>query len=137
MKKLLREKLLETRRDFLKLKEYEKNKSFLLEMNLNFDKEDMLVITIQKMYENEDNEYINFGKQEIIETQSKEINVFIELMRYAEDKYCEQFIYAIHPFIYCFYGNDMNTAKFEYIVSKGDKSFLSGKMGFAIKENIF
>lgn len=138
MKKVLREKLLETRKEFEQIEGKEKYKNFLLEVDFSFDGNNTMII-MRKLATTENDECIPFGLVETIMLEDNAVDTFLELLAYAEDRYASQFIYAIHPFIYCLYGNEMNTDKFKRILKmvKGNEEVLNGKMGFAVIENIF
>lgn len=138
MKELLREKLLETRRDFENLENKEKCKCFMLEVDLCFDKSQNVVIKFIKIYENENGEYDTFAEEEFVETNDSNVGIFIELLRYAEDRYGVQFTYAVNPLIHYLYGNVMDTEKFKRVIGAyEDKTAINDKLGFAIIETIF
>ncbi len=141
MKELLRKKLLEARNEFEELdeKEKQKYKKILVEVALTFDSEKNIVIIMRNVAISQDDINFPFGCDETIETETNDINVFMELLKYAEDRYGEQFTYAIHPAIYCYYGKSMYTKKFEHILQEyvGDEEIINDKMGFAISETIF
>lgn len=139
MKERLREKLLETRNEFEEIKGKYKCKRFFLEVDLSFDDENNVVIIMRSVATKEDDINICFGKQEVIETKNEDMSVFIDLLKYAEKRYENQFVYVIHPIIYCFFGNGMNTKKLEYVLTqfKDNKDYIKEKIGFAISETIF
>lgn len=141
MKELLRKKLLEARNEFEELdeKEKQKYKKFLVEVALTFDNEENIVIIMRNVAIRQDDVNFPFGCDETIETKKNDINIFMELLEYAEDRYGEQFTYAINPSIYCYYGKSMYTKKFEHILKEyvGNEDIINDKMGFAISETIF
>lgn len=139
MEELLRKKLLESRNEFEKIKEEQKFKKFSLEVVLSFDDSNNVVIVMKNIAVQENDTNIYFGKSTEIKTGSEDMSIFIELLKYAEERYGSQFNYAIHPIIYCFFGNGMNTQKMEYILNqfKDNKITIKGKFGFVISEAIF
>lgn len=140
MKELLTKKLLEARSKFLSLKDKENYVMFFVLVDLNIiDNENANVVF--KFFKVPKNEYTSeeFG----CETQVKAtVKDYVELLKYAEERYLNQFSYEVSGLISCMYGEDMCLEKFEYIIENfadnGTNSLsLSGNFGFIISETIF
>ena len=140
MKELLTKKLLEARSEFLSLKDKENYEMFFVLVDLNIiDNENANVVF--KFFKIPKNQYTSeeFGSETQIKTTVKD---YVELLKYAEERYLNQFSYEVSGLISCMYGDDMCSEKFEYIIQSfadsGNNSLtLSGNFGFIISETIF
>lgn len=140
MKKMLREELIKTREKFLNLKDYEKYHSFYLMADLKLIDKENAILVFDSFALTEDGIVVNLKNTKKVKIK---IEDYLELAKYAEERYMFQFSFEINDLLGCIYNiENANFEMFEYIlkdlIEKDEMDLITdADFGFVIAETIF